>query len=160
MCTVVIGAMCLAAEPAAQRPRFDVMISNGRIVDGTGAPWDRGDVGIVGDRITAVGALGDATAAAKVDASNLVVAPGFIDLHTHYDAQVFWDWQLSPSCWHGVTSVVMGNCGFSIAPGRPGLDHVGLAGPEGGAPEDVAQRLLGRHPYRTLAGPRSAGTRP
>src|SRR5829696_4025933 len=77
---VLVGASWLGARPLAQRPRFDFVISNGRIVDGTGAPWFRGDVGIVGDRITAIGALGEATTATKVDATNLVVAPGFIDL--------------------------------------------------------------------------------
>src|SRR3979411_1801620 len=76
----VIGATWLVARPPAQRPRFHVIIHDGRIVDGTGAPWFRGDIGIAGDRITAVGALGDATAGVKVDAANLVVAPGFIDL--------------------------------------------------------------------------------
>src|SRR5436190_15339383 len=73
-------AIAWLAVPSAQRPRFDVVITNGRIVDGTGAPWFRGDVGIVGDRITAIGALGDAAAGVRVDATNLVVAPGFIDL--------------------------------------------------------------------------------
>src|SRR5262245_33620628 len=84
---LVFGLFATAAlvgwfAPAAQQraSRFDVLIRNGRIVDGTGAPWFRGDVGIVGDRITAVGAIGDATAATAIDATNLVVTPGFIDL--------------------------------------------------------------------------------
>src|SRR3954470_16839550 len=76
----VIVTVCLAVQPAAQRPRYDIVISNGRIVDGTGAPWFRGDVAIAGDRIAAVGAVGDRGGATVVDATDLVVAPGFIDL--------------------------------------------------------------------------------
>lgn len=88
------------------------------MVDGTGAPGVRADVLIDGDRVVAIG---DDLGAAEhvVDADGLVVAPGFIDIHTHYDAQVFWDPALTPSCFHGVTTVVAGNCGFSIAPTRP-----------------------------------------
>src|SRR5260221_5285080 len=78
--TIVIGSTFLAVRPSAQRPRFDIVIANGRIVDGTGSPWFRGDIGIAGDRIAAIGALGEATAGTRVDATNLVVAPGFIDL--------------------------------------------------------------------------------
>jgi dihydroorotase/N-acyl-D-amino-acid deacylase len=80
---VVIALLVVfsVARPAQRRvPQFDVLIRNGRIVDGSGAPWFRGDVGIVGDRITALGTIGDATAATAIDATNLVVAPGFIDL--------------------------------------------------------------------------------
>jgi N-acyl-D-amino-acid deacylase len=96
-----------------------IVIKGGIIVDGTGAPGVVGDLAIEGDRIVAVG--GSLTGDVVLDATGCIVAPGFIDIHTHYDAQVFWDPALTPSCFHGVTSVVAGNCGFSIAPVRP--DH-------------------------------------
>ena len=94
-----------------------VVIKGGTVVDGSGAPGVRADVAIEGDRIAEIGA--GLTGDRVVDASGAVVAPGFIDIHTHYDAQVFWDPALTPSCFHGVTTVVAGNCGFSIAPVRP-----------------------------------------
>ena len=91
-----------------------IVLKGGLVVDGTGSPGVVADVRIEGDRVVAIGdALeGDET----VDVAGLVVAPGFIDIHTHYDAQVFWDPALTPSCFHGVTTVVAGNCGFTIAP--------------------------------------------
>jgi N-acyl-D-aspartate/D-glutamate deacylase len=95
---------------------FDVIISGGDVIDGTGGPRRRADVGIVGDRIVAIDQLGNAESATTIDAVGKVVTPGFIDVHTHLDAQVFWDTTLSPSPLHGVTSVVGGNCGFTIAP--------------------------------------------
>ena len=93
------------------------VIKNGLVVDGTGSPAYQADVLIDGDRIVAIGPnlAGDVV----VDAHGRVVAPGFIDIHTHYDAQAFWDPALTPSCYHGVTTVVAGNCGFSIAPTKP-----------------------------------------
>lgn len=94
---------------------LDLIIRNGRIIDGTGAPAFSGDLGIVGGRIAAVGSVAD-DARREIDAAGRVVAPGFVDVHTHYDAQVFWDGTLSPSCYHGVTTIFGGHCGFSIAP--------------------------------------------
>ena len=94
---------------------FDLVVKNGTVVDGTGAPGFRADIGVNDGKITAIGRLGD-KAYRTVDADGHVVAPGFIDGHTHMDAQVFWDPLGSCSCYHGVTSVVMGNCGFTIAP--------------------------------------------
>ena len=106
----------------------DLVIANGTVVDGTGAPRRRADVAIDGDRITAVTARGDAGPARRtIDADGRFVTPGFVDLHSHLDAQIGWDPLMSSSCWHGVTSVVMGNCGMTFAPVRPGQAGV-LAG--------------------------------
>jgi N-acyl-D-aspartate/D-glutamate deacylase len=96
------------------------VLRGGLLVDGTGAPPRPADVVIEGDRITAVAEPGTMAAGGEVvDLDGLALAPGFIDCHTHYDAQVLWDPDLTPSSWHGVTTVVMGNCGFGIAPTRP-----------------------------------------
>jgi N-acyl-D-amino-acid deacylase len=97
---------------------FDLVIRHGTIVDGSGAARYRGDVGIKDGRIVEIGRI-RAVAQRTLDADGLVVAPGFIDGHTHMDAQVSWDRLGSCSCWHGVTSVIMGNCGFALAPCRP-----------------------------------------
>ena len=95
----------------------DLIIRGGTVIDGSGAPGRRADVAVTGDRITAIG--DDLDGRRTLDATGHVVAPGFIDIHTHYDAQVFWDPALRPTSYHGVTTVVAGNCGFSIAPTRP-----------------------------------------
>jgi N-acyl-D-aspartate/D-glutamate deacylase len=95
----------------------DVAIRGGLVVDGTGAPGRRADVGITGGRIVAIDDAVEGRT--EVDAAGKVVAPGFLDIHTHYDPQVLWDPHLSPSSSHGVTSVVAGNCGYSLAPTRP-----------------------------------------
>jgi N-acyl-D-aspartate/D-glutamate deacylase len=97
---------------------YDLVIRNGTVVDGSGLGSYRADVGVVGDRIASVGSIREA-GGHEIDAEGQVVTPGFIDGHTHLDAQVFWDASGSSSCWHGVTSVVMGNCGFTLAPVRP-----------------------------------------
>jgi N-acyl-D-amino-acid deacylase len=97
---------------------YDLKISQGFVVDGTGAPGRQMDIGIVGDRIVAVGDLPD-DAHKEIDASGRVVIPGFVDIHTHYDGQATWDPEMAPSSWHGVTTVVMGNCGVGFAPAAP-----------------------------------------
>src|SRR5512134_130613 len=96
----------------------DLVIRGGTLVDGTGAPARAGDVAIDGDRIAQVGGKAGA-GRREVDATGLVVAPGWVDVHTHYDGQVTWDPYLTPSSWHGVTTLVMGNCGVGFAPARP-----------------------------------------
>jgi N-acyl-D-aspartate/D-glutamate deacylase len=95
---------------------YDVIIRGGDVIDGTGAARRRADVGIDGGRVTAIGDLSASEATQVIDATGRVVTPGFIDVHTHIDAQAFWDPTLSPSPLHGVTTVFAGNCGFSIAP--------------------------------------------
>jgi len=94
---------------------YDAVVTNGRVIDGTGAPARVAGIGIRHGRVVAVGDL-DESGRVVIDAGGLVVAPGFIDLHSHYDAQVFWDTTLTPSCLHGVTTVVGGNCGLTLAP--------------------------------------------
>ena len=100
----------------------DIVLTGGRIADGTGGPELTGDVAISDGRITAVGALGATRARRVIDADGLLITPGFVDIHTHFDGQVCWDKQVTPSCWHGVTTVVMGNCGVGFAPVRPGTE--------------------------------------
>ncbi|MFT5445713.1 MAG: N-acyl-D-amino-acid deacylase [Gammaproteobacteria bacterium] len=97
---------------------LDVLIQNGTVVDGTGKARFQADVGIVDGRIAEIGRI-KSSAKRTIDAHGLIVAPGFIDGHTHMDAQVAWDPMGTCSCWHGVTSVVMGNCGFALAPCKP-----------------------------------------
>src|SRR5438445_4521160 len=101
---------------------MDLLLRNASLIDGTGSPARPADVAVTGDRIIAVRAPGELTpepGTEVVDLDGLALAPGFIDIHTHYDAQILWDGDLTPSSWHGVTSVVMGNCGFGVAPTKP-----------------------------------------
>jgi N-acyl-D-amino-acid deacylase len=97
---------------------YDLKIVGGTIVDGSGRERYRGDVGVRDGRVVALGRAAG-SAAETLDAGGMVLAPGFVDIHTHYDAQLFWDPELTISPWHGVTSVVVGNCGFGIAPTSP-----------------------------------------
>jgi N-acyl-D-amino-acid deacylase len=97
----------------------DLVIRGGTLIDGTGAPARTADVAVEGGRIVEVGRVSGA-ARRTFDADGLAVTPGFVDIHTHYDGQATWDPQLAPSCWHGVTTLVMGNCGVGFAPVRPG----------------------------------------
>jgi N-acyl-D-aspartate/D-glutamate deacylase len=97
---------------------LDLLLKGGTVVDGTGTPPRTADVGIEGGRVIAVGRLG-ATAARTIDADGCVVTPGFVDVHTHYEAQLQWEPTASSASWHGVTTVLAANCGFSLAPAKP-----------------------------------------
>ncbi|MDE0846451.1 MAG: N-acyl-D-amino-acid deacylase family protein [Actinomycetota bacterium] len=97
---------------------YDLKVTGGTIIDGTGAPRFLGDIGIKNGKIVAMGSA-PSEAVRTIDATGKIVSPGFVDIHTHYDAQVMWDPMVSCSPWHGVTTIVMGNCGFSVAPTRP-----------------------------------------
>ena len=99
------------------RRDFDLIVRSGTIADGTGSALRPADVAIRDGRIAAVG-LVDGSAADEINADGLLVTPGFVDIHTHYDGQATWDSRLQPSSWHGVTTVVMGNCGVGFAPVR------------------------------------------
>src|SRR5262245_13293760 len=144
--SVVIGWSILAAacspsapaspprtDAAAPAPAFDLLIVNGRIVDGTGAPWFRADVGIVGDRIAAIGRLGSAQAKTRIDAANLVVAPGFIDLLGQSEFNVLVDSRAASKIMQGITTEITGEVG-SIAPAnvrhsedrKPSYAHFGV----------------------------------
>ena len=98
---------------------FDLIVRNGSVVDGTGAEPFTGDVAIKDGKIAAVGPNLSGSAAREIDAKGKLVTPGFVDIHTHYDAQAVWDSHLAPSSQHGVTTVVMGNCGVGFAPCTP-----------------------------------------
>src|SRR5579864_484156 len=102
---------------------YDIIIKDGTIVDGTGAPRFTADLAIANGRVAEIGRVTD-SAAETIDARGLVVAPGFVDPHTHYDAQICWDPLVTSTSWHGVTSVIMGNCGVGIAPCKPEVREI------------------------------------
>jgi N-acyl-D-amino-acid deacylase len=102
---------------------YDLLIKNGTVVDGTGAKPRRADVAIAAGKVAEIGKVVEG-AKKVIDASDLIVAPGFVDPHTHYDAQICWDPYITSSSWHGVTTVVMGNCGVGIAPCKPGAREI------------------------------------
>jgi N-acyl-D-amino-acid deacylase len=104
---------------------YDILIKNGTLVDGTGAAAYHGNVALADGKIVGVGDV-DGLADNVIDASDCVVSPGFIDPHTHYDAQICWDGAVTPSSWHGVTSVVMGNCGVGLAPCKPEAREIAM----------------------------------
>ena len=118
---------------------YDLVIKNGVVIDGSGMPRYRGDVGVIGGRIAAIGRIRE-SAREVIDADGQVVAPGFVDGHTHMDAQVFWDPLGTCSCWHGVTSVVMGNCGFTLAPCAKSDRHLVVRNLE--RAEDIASEAM------------------
>jgi len=123
--------------------RFDLIIRNGRVIDGTGLKGYSADIAIKDGRIARIGRVDD-SAEREYDAAGLVVCPGFIDIHTHYDVQLDWDPIATPSAWHGVTTVMAGNCGFTLAPAKP--DDVGwlarmLSRVEGMSPAALSEGL-------------------
>jgi N-acyl-D-amino-acid deacylase len=124
----------------------DLIVRNGTIVDGTGGVERRADLAVDGDRITAIGDLAEDTATREIDAAGLIVSPGFIDLHTHLDAQVAWDPMMTSSSWHGVTTVLMGNCGVTFAPVSPN-DRTFLAEMMESVEDVPREAILGGMPW-------------
>ena len=147
----------------------DLVIRAGRVVDGSGSPARTADIAVDDGVITAVGDV-DSRGRRELDADGALVTPGFVDIHTHYDGQATWDVELAPSSWHGVTTVVMGNCGVGFAPVRPadhqrlielmeGVEDIPGAALHEGLPVDVAE--LPRVPRRPRpAAPRHRPRRP
>lgn len=108
----------MSAAPHNPSVQYDLVIRGGRIVDGTRMPAFTGDLAIKDGKVAALGHIAG-KGAREIDARGLVVAPGFIDVHTHYDAQLNWDPYASQSCWHGITSIVVAACGFGFSPCKP-----------------------------------------
>src|SRR5260221_837897 len=102
-------------------PRYDLVVRGGQIADGRGGALFEGDVAVHDGAIAAVGSIA-ASGREEIDAKGKIVTPGFVDIHTHYDGQAMWDSRLNPSSWHGVTTIVIGNCGVGFAPVRT-ADH-------------------------------------
>src|SRR4249920_3829633 len=102
-------------DPIGAEMAYDLVIKNGTVIDGSGLPRYRADVGVRKGRIVTIGRIRE-QASEVLDAEGQVVAPGFVDGHTHMDAQIFWDPLGQSSCFHGITTAVMGNCGFTLAP--------------------------------------------
>ncbi len=119
----------------------DLVIRNGKIVDGSGQPAFNGDIAIDAGIITAAGGTAGA-ARREIDAAGLLVIPGWVDIHTHYDGQVTWDPYLTPSSWHGVTTIVMGNCGVGFAPVEKGKEDFLIGLMEG--VEDIPGETLAK----------------
>src|SRR5580692_7821480 len=120
---VLIGRARHQSAGGSEMP-YDLLIKGGTVVDGTGAARFAADVAIAQGRITEIGKSLGGPAGQVIDATDLIVAPGFVDPHTHYDAQICWDPQITSSSWHGVTSVVMGNCGVGLAPCWPQVHDI------------------------------------
>ena len=118
---------------------YDLVVKNGMVIDGSGLPRYRADVGVRHGRIAGIGRIRE-RAGEVIDADGQVVAPGFVDGHTHMDAQIFWDPLGTCSCWHGVTTVVMGNCGFTLAPCRASDKHLVIRNLE--RAEDIAAEAM------------------
>src|SRR3569832_700386 len=118
---------------------FDLVIRNGLLADGTGAPLRQADVAVKDGRIAAVGKI-DGKGREEIDAAGKLVTPGFVDIHTHYAGQASWDARMQPSSWHGVPSILMGNCGGGFARCRPGVRDLLILLMEG--VEDIPQPVL------------------
>jgi N-acyl-D-amino-acid deacylase len=118
---------------------YDLVVRNGTVIDGSGASRKRADVAIAGGKIAAIGTIAE-KGREEIDAEGMIVAPGFVDAHTHMDAQVFWDDLGSTSCFHGVTTAIMGNCGFTLAPAPP--QHRGLVVSNIERAEDISAEAL------------------